>query len=68
MLISQEATKLFLSLYAVINEVKSYSSGMDYKCTLHMIIQVHSHSRYCIMLVFIAHPFGQLVYALVRLV
>ena len=30
MLISQEATRLFLPSYAGINEVKSYSSGMDY--------------------------------------
>ena len=38
-----------LPSYAGINEVKSYSSGMDYKCTLHVIIQVHSHNRYLFM-------------------
>ena len=47
-------------------KLKSYSSGMDYKCTLHVMIQVHSHNQYysCTMLVLIAHPCDQLAYAL----
>ena len=39
---------------------------MDYKCRLHVMIQVHSHNRYLFVhyACLIAHPFDQLAYAL----